>query len=272
MDVAVGTVIKGSWNNNTYHLLEKIGEGSFGQVFLAKSTYGDQLAIKLSRYPVSITKEYRLLTMLSQNQRIKKLNAIPGIIDSDDWTGKENLYRFIALEYFEGQLLSTLPETGRLLPEDELVKIGISLGWILDCLHEQQLILGDLKPANLIYQKGIGIKLVDFGGVTKQGQLVEEYTPFFDRASWKMGDRLADPSYDIFSLCMLLIILGSGSLGMQLEEGAAGLQKKLTDLVWTDSLKDVLWSGLAGQFKNIKPLLRRMKQTKFTDNGRKQNH
>jgi serine/threonine-protein kinase len=269
LSVAVGTVIKGSWNNNTYQLVEKIGEGSFGQVFLAKSSYGHQLAIKLSRHPLSITKEYRLLSMLARNQRIKKLKAIPGIIDSDDWTGKDNLYRFIALEYFKGQVLSKLPETGQLLPEGELMEIGISLGRILDCLHEQKLILGDLKPANLIYNKGMGLKLVDFGGVTKQGQIVEEYTPLFDRAAWKMGNRVADPGYDIFSLCMLLVILGNGSLGLRPEEGSITLKKELADWCCCNSWKNIIWAGLAGEFDNVKPLLREMKLFKFTGSGRK---
>ncbi|MBS4026870.1 MAG: hypothetical protein KGZ96_14545, partial [Clostridia bacterium] len=246
--------------------------GSFGQVFLAKSSHGHQLAIKLSRHPLSITKEYRLLSMLARNQRIKKLNAIPGIIDSDDWTGKDNLYRFIALEYFEGQVLSKLSETGELMDEDELMEIGISLGRILDCLHEQKLILGDLKPANLIYEKGMGLKLVDFGGVTKQGQIVEEYTPLFDRASWRMENRVADPSYDIFSLCMLLVILGSGRLGMRPEEGPVALKKELAGLCWGDGWKNIIWSGLAGEFDNVKLLLREMKLYKFNGSGRKQCH
>ncbi len=269
MAIACGATVRGSWNNNMYHILKKIGEGSFGTVFLVETKRGGKLALKLSQHVTSITNEYKILSSLSNNHKLQELQALPSLFDTDDCTVEDQLYRFIALEYLEGSSLGELLNKGSRLSVEELVQIGCSLGKIIQCFHHQQLTLGDIKPSNLICQWGKPLKVVDFGGVTKFGQPVEEYTQLLDRESWGMGSRIAEPSYDIFSCCLLLMLLATGNSYLSWTRGINGLQEEV-DLLTHRELKEAIWQGIVGEYKNIEQLIEKLEYVKnFIPHSRK---
>lgn len=269
MKISAGALVRGSWNNNTYQIMAKIGEGSFSEVFLVQSSLGEKLALKLSQHVRSITKEYQTLLQLNENNQLKKLKAIPDVVDTDDCTMADDLYRFIVLEYIDGKVLSWFWQNYQHFGEKELRQIGCSLVKILNCLHQQKLILGDLKPANIIYQKEEELRLVDLGGATEWGNVVEEYTPLFDRATWGMGTRIADPGYDIFSCCILLILLGSGNMWLKAEDGIMSLKEQIEGIPWSRQFKELIWTGLIGGYSSTKPFINELSLKKITGDSRK---
>ncbi|MDW7673168.1 MAG: protein kinase [Bacillota bacterium] len=262
MHLIDGAKVRGSWNNNTYQIMSKLGEGNFGQVFLVENN-GKKHALKLSKHVVSITKEYRMLLQLNKDKGLKNLKALPDVVDTDDCTMVDDLYRFIVLEYFDGNVLSSLLERKILLEEKELVEIGISLGRVISCLHQRQLALGDLKPANLFYEKDKPLKIVDLGGVTPFGAEVEEYTPMFDRATWQMGTRIAEPSYDIFACCILLTLLATGNRLLDLDGGKENLLELVAKLTWTKGTKQTIINGLLGRYEDVGTFIGRLEKNKL---------
>ncbi len=76
----------------------------------------------------------------------------------------------------------------------------------LEQLHQNGWVFGDLKPENLIVTgPPPHIRCIDVGGTTMKGRAIKEFTEFFDRGYWGMGSRKADPSYDLFSVAMIIL-------------------------------------------------------------------
>src|SRR5699024_11453595 len=105
-----------------------------------------------------------------------------------------------ALPIFHGESLETF------LQKYGTKWIGLFLIQLLQqlsALHEAGFIFGDLKLENMLVDKrDMRLRFVDVGGVTKVGRAIKEYTAFCDRASWQLGSRKAEASYDLFALVM----------------------------------------------------------------------
>src|SRR5699024_1304531 len=78
----------------------------------------------------------------------------------------------------------------------------------LERLHQIGYIFGDLKNDNIIITDNPPtVRLIYVGGMTKMGRSVKEYTIFYDRAYWRLGKRLAEPSYDLFAVTMVFLTI-----------------------------------------------------------------
>lgn len=202
-----GRVITGKWHQGTYQILRLLGQGGTGAVFLVKeSTTGDTYAMKITTDNLSLNREY---------QRLKKFQSYPFVVKVyglDDYQLGGQLYHFLLLEYLPGKNLKTQIERHPLKTREAL-EVVLQLSEMLQVIHREGYILGDLKLENLIISPEHGtLRLIDLGGMVPQGSGIKEYTPAYDRSSWQCGPRRAEPSYDYFSLNLLLLrlILGKG--------------------------------------------------------------
>lgn len=118
-------------------------------------------------------------------------------------TGTGKKLSFYVMEYIEGPLLLRyVNEKG-----EEWTPVLISqLLSSLSAIHREGWVFGDLKPENLIVTgPPPQIRCIDVGGTTKEGRAIKEYTEFFDRGYWEFGTRKAEPSYDLFSVAMIMV-------------------------------------------------------------------
>ena len=196
-----GTVVKGKWYQNVYEILETLGYGATGTVYLAKSKQG-LVALKMSENSMSITSEVNVLRHFS---KVQGSTLGPSLLDVDDYvtTKTSQSIPFYVMEYMKGSsLLSFLQKKG----EEWLGVLMIQLLSDLEKLHQAGWVFGDLKPENLIV---VGppskIRWFDVGGTTYIGRSVKEYTEFFDRGYWGLGSRKADPAYDLFAVAMIMM-------------------------------------------------------------------
>lgn len=192
------TVVEGRWGKNKYKIKKQIGSGGIASVYLVediktKKTY----ALKISKDSLSINREYQLL---------RKFSAADMIVDAyemDDYCIEGEIYYFILLEYIEGSNLKDYSQKNKL---KKTTIIGIILILIkgIEVFHREEYIVADLKPENImIDKKNQHIKIIDLGGVVKKEEGIKEFTPAYDRASWKCGDRRAEASYDLFTIMMI---------------------------------------------------------------------
>ncbi|RQM15904.1 hypothetical protein KXD40_005531 [Peronospora effusa] len=142
-----------------YHILERIGEGSFGKVYRGRRKYsGHIVALK---FVTKQGKSVRDLKNLRQEITIlRQLNHcnIIAMMDSFE-TDKEFC---IVTEYAQGELFQVL-EDEQSLPEQEIRKIAIQLIQALHVLHSNRIIHRDMKPQNILIGSRQQIKLCDFG-------------------------------------------------------------------------------------------------------------
>lgn len=191
----------GKWNHRFYRVLHEIGKGANGVVYQVINE-GRIQALKIGNDPMDLLMEVNMLK--SVQQRSGKLVG-PLLCDVDDVVINNQSYTFYSMEYLAGERLDHyIDRVGR----DWTPVVMVQLLSRLEVLHSQGWVFGDLKPENTIMARPEKLlRLIDFGGVTKMGNAVRQFTEDYDRAAWHAGDRRADIGYDLFAAAMVMIRL-----------------------------------------------------------------
>ncbi|MGW8370016.1 MAG: serine/threonine-protein kinase [Gammaproteobacteria bacterium] len=149
-----------------YRLLEPIGQGTTGRVYLARDPKINRLvAIKVidlrserDEAEVADARE-RFHREAETTGRLSHKNIVT-IFDMDEADG----IAFIAMEYLKGDLLSRFTSVETLLPARLVLEIGALTADALDYAHSQNVIHRDIKPGNIMYDSVTGdLKITDFG-------------------------------------------------------------------------------------------------------------
>jgi len=143
-----------------YEILEKIGEGGMGEVWLARdTTLGRQVALKFLRAELQ-TDEIARQRLVREARAVAALNQpfICGI----HAVGEEEGSTYLAMEYVEGQTLQQRLLTGP-LPLREALRLGVEIAEALDKAHQKGIIHRDLKPSNIMITTEGHAKVMDFG-------------------------------------------------------------------------------------------------------------
>ncbi|XP_052245877.1 serine/threonine-protein kinase 36-like isoform X2 [Dreissena polymorpha] len=144
---------------DNYHVLELIGEGSFGKVYKGRKKYTGQIvAIKFIPKVGKPEKELRNLRREIDIMRNLHHENIIEMSDSFE-TDKEVA---VVTDYAEGELFQILEDDGN-LPEEQVQHIAAQLVSALYYLHSHRILHRDMKPQNILLGKGGIVKLCDFG-------------------------------------------------------------------------------------------------------------
>lgn len=197
--------LTGKWHQHSYQLQRELGSGANGTVYLASTSKGDKVALKIGADSLDLFME---VNMLREIQPKGEIRVGPFVIDVDDLSIQGQNHTFYVMEYVEGERL-----------DHYVARVGAE--WVpilmvqllsrLQILHAQGWIFGDLKPENIMVVKADKqLRLIDFGGVTKIGNAVRQFTEEYDRAAWLAGDRRSSAAYDLFSVAVMMVKLMSG--------------------------------------------------------------
>ncbi len=268
--LAPGTVLTGKWHGHRYQIVRRLGSGAQGVVYLAYSG-GREIAVKMAKDRASLISEVNVLKKL-ETLRGEPLG--PSLFDSDDWIVNGRPISFCAMEYLKGM---PLQEALKQKSFDWATVYLVQLLKHLQRLHEAGCVFGDLKPENLMLMNpGYSVRFLDFGGATKIGRSIREYTAFFDRGYWGLGTRKAEPGYDLFACGMILIY---AALGHRLEKKEQG-EGRLFQIIRTEPLlvpyRPVLARALKGQYDSADQmrrdlLYRMMEKQKAPAAGKRRN-
>lgn len=142
-----------------YRVHGRLGSGAMGTVYLATSSRGDQVALKvlspaLAHDDDSRRRFFRELHALQQIDNPR----VVGVVDS----GVVDDVPFIAMTAIEGPDLASHVRGSEPLAPDGLATLADGLAEGLAAVHEQGLVHRDVKPSNIIWTDD-GPCLVDFG-------------------------------------------------------------------------------------------------------------
>lgn len=194
-----GDRIVGRWNGRSYRVEQKLGEGANGKVYLVTGAAG-LCALKLGYSAVDLQSEINGLMEL----RFGTGNSGSYVLDTDDVTLGGQEYPYYVMRYVQGVTPSRfLAENGM----DWYPVIGWRLLTKLSELHDRGYIFGDLKSDNILVSGYGTTELIDYGGLTRFGKAVRQYTELYDRGYWRAGPRSADAGYDLFAFAVLCLEL-----------------------------------------------------------------
>ena len=148
----IGTIIK-----ERYCILEKIGSGGNGKVYLAVDMeLGSKWAVKVIE--IGQRKEALLLKEFQHPY-------LPKMIDYEE----NETNGFLVMEYIEGENLEQYLKRKKSITDSEVLEMSLRIAEIMVYFHKQNppFIYGDMKPANLIRTEDGDIYLVDFGSVVR---------------------------------------------------------------------------------------------------------
>ncbi|TYS16592.1 serine/threonine-protein kinase [Rossellomorea vietnamensis] len=150
---------KGTTLNERYSILYFIGQGSYGQVYLASDKKKDEIVVvKRNRKRKGKNCEGMLI---EEAETLSKLDhpSIPKKIDL--FQERKNVY--LVMEHIHGANFEDLIlNEGRIYSERESLSILLEVTSIVQNLHERQCIHRDLRLPNII-QNEKGIHVIDFG-------------------------------------------------------------------------------------------------------------
>ncbi|MEU1358667.1 protein kinase [Micromonospora zamorensis] len=142
-----------------YEVLDRLGEGGMGSVFLARSPQGRRVAVKVVRLEFSHDEEFRG-RFRSEVNRARQVPPFctAEVLDADP----DHDPPYLVVEYVEGPSLAQVVREQGPLGAAQLHSIAVGVSTALTAIHGAGVIHRDLKPANVLVAPG-GIKVIDFG-------------------------------------------------------------------------------------------------------------
>jgi eukaryotic-like serine/threonine-protein kinase len=194
-----------------YRLLEVLGSGGFGRVFLGMSPDGRLVAVKVIRPERAADPEFRA-RFRREVAAAKKVSGrfTAQVIDAD----AEGPVPWLATAYVSGPSLAQAVARHGPLPVGSVLALAAGLTEALAAIHSAGLVHRDLKPENVLLAED-GPRVIDFGiaraagasTLTGTGMLIGTFA--FMSPEQVRGGEVGPPS-DIFSLGSVLVFAATG--------------------------------------------------------------
>lgn len=206
-----------------YHVVQKLGEGGMGQVYLAEHVkMGRKSAIKVMN-PALVNDPDAVARFNREAANASRITH-PHVCAIYDFGETPEGLIYLAMEFVEGEPLTDVLEREGTLPAARAAAIFLQVADALQAAHDLGIVHRDLKPDNIMVARARDgsdvVKVVDFGiakavggddsqKVTKTGLVVG--TPEFMSPEQLAGDKL-DGRSDLYALALVLFKMLTGKL------------------------------------------------------------
>ncbi|KAF9922275.1 hypothetical protein FBU30_007621 [Linnemannia zychae] len=218
-----------------FEILTQVGQGGFGEVFLARKTDTQELCAlkRMSKKRLHLQDEVHhilterdVLTSTRSEWHVKLLYSF-----------QDAQYVYLAMEFVQGGDVRTMLTARGVLREEDTKIYFAEMVLAIDALHRQGYIHRDLKPENFLIDSQGHVKLTDFG--LSKGQLAEERIEAL-KAKLKEVRNYMEPTMPVLRRGGSSMMVG-GSNGQGLESG----------------LVEGRLGGAGGSFANLNGILHR---------------
>jgi serine/threonine protein kinase/tetratricopeptide (TPR) repeat protein len=149
-----------------YRILQRLGKGGMGEVFLGEDTKQHARKVALKVLPLDLTKDESRVRRFKQEARAVLALNHPNILTIFE-IGESDGTFYIATEYIEGETLRQ--SLWRDPPSvDEALGLGIQVAMALEAAHAAGIVHRDIKPENIMlrqdrFARDRFVKVLDFG-------------------------------------------------------------------------------------------------------------
>ncbi len=143
--------------DNKYKLIKKIGSGSFGEVYIGENIENNtKVAIKLEKIEechAQLRNEYNMYNTL------RNKHGIPGV----HWFGLNSSHRVLVMDFIGPSLDKIYNNNKDCFNISGVLKLGINILDLIECVHENGIVHRDIKPANFLMNRNSELYIIDFG-------------------------------------------------------------------------------------------------------------
>jgi serine/threonine protein kinase len=225
----------------SYRILQKIGTGGMGAVYLAEHPLiGKKVALKVIHRELAGNKEV-VQRFFQEAKAVTKIGN-EHIVEIHDFGQTPEGDHFYIMEYLEGQTLAAVLANERVLDVMRALHIGAQIAAALAAAHAAGVIHRDLKPDNVMLTMRLGdpnfVVLLDFGlakmfagqSAVKTAAGVLLGTPQYMSPEACESKGNLDQRTDIYALGILLFQMMTGMLPFDGETMGEVLVKQVTQL------------------------------------------
>src|SRR5262245_12589461 len=227
-----------------YRLLEQIGEGGMGTVWVAEQTEPVKRRVALKLIKPGMDSRQVLSRFEAERQALALMDH-PNIAKVHDGGMTDEGRPFFVMEYVKGVPITEYCDSARLSIQDRL-KLFVQVCQAVQHAHQKGIIHRDLKPSNILVclYDGVAIpKVIDFGLAKAINQPLTEHTlytarglmvgtPLYmspEQAEFNNVD--IDTRSDIYSLGVILYELLTGTTPLEKEQFKAAAVQEILRLI-----------------------------------------
>jgi non-specific serine/threonine protein kinase len=209
-----------------YRIVEKIGAGGMGEVYLAEDTkLRRKVALKFlpSQLAADADLKARFVREAEATAKLDHPNIVT-IFEVSEFQGRP----FFAMQLVEGQSLRDLAK-GKELGIDRIIELAIHICDGLGAAHDKKVVHRDIKPSNIVIDTYGRPKILDFGLAAIQGgEPLTRTGSTLGTVRYMSPEQVqaqdVDHRSDLFSLGVVLYELISGRTPFEKENEAATLK------------------------------------------------
>lgn len=142
-----------------YRLVQRLGSGGMGEVYLGRDRHGRAAAVKVVQERLAADPGFR--ARFSREVALAARVSSPytaRILDADTEADQP----WLAMEYVPGPTLAHQISASGPMPDHQVTALAVGLAAAIESLHRQSVVHRDLKPANVILSP-TGPKVIDLG-------------------------------------------------------------------------------------------------------------